>query len=97
MSVMGTNVKINIFETLLVTSANVNKKNVAKNFLNMTRYTNFNMYLFSKIKTVVGSGFLMKSHTIFITMHGFAFSYISRIQVHVFVTNTAFVANPVWE
>ena len=62
MSVMGTNVKINIFETLLVTS-----------------------------------GFLMKSHTIFITMHGFAFSYISRIQVHVFVTNTAFVANPVWE
>ena len=67
MSVMGTNVKINIFETLLVTSANVNKKNVAKNFLNMTRYTNFNMYLFSKIKTVVGSGFLMKSHTIFTT------------------------------
>ena len=81
-SVMGTNVKTNIFGTLPVTSANVNKKNIATIFLNMTRSTNIIMYSFSKI-TVRGYAFFIKTSTIFITIHGFAFSYISRIQVSI--------------
>ena len=60
LSVMGTNVKTNIFGTLPVTSANVNKKNIATNFLNMTRSTNIIMYSFSKILTVRDYSFLIK-------------------------------------
>ena len=56
--VMVTNVKINIFETFHVTSANVNKKNIATIFSNMTRSTNIITYLFSKIITVRGYAFL---------------------------------------
>ena len=37
---MGENVKINIFKTLPVTSANVNTKKIATIFLNMTRFKN---------------------------------------------------------
>ena len=80
---MGTNVKTNIFGTLPVTSANVNKKNIATIFLNMTRSTNIIMYSFSKIITVRGYEFLIKTSTIFITIYGFAFSYISQIQVSI--------------
>ena len=76
---MGTNVKINIFEAHPVTSAN----NI---ILSMTVSTNIIYYLFSKIKTVGGCYFLMKTCTIFITIHGFAFSFCQ-----VFVTNVAFV------
>ena len=65
---MGTNEKINIFGTRPVTSANVNKKNIATFFLNMTRSTNIIMYLFSKIITVRGYAFVIKTSTIFITM-----------------------------
>ena len=57
MSSMGTNVKINIFETLPVTSANVNLKNIETIFLNMARSTNIITFLFSKIITVRGHGF----------------------------------------
>ena len=80
MSVTGTKFKIYIFETLPVTRAN-----------NM-----YLSYLFSKIITVRGYAFSIKTRTIFITIHGSAFAYISRIKVsHVFVTNTASEANPV--
>ena len=41
---MGTNVKTNNFETLPVTTANVNKKNIATIFLNMMKSTNIIMY-----------------------------------------------------
>ena len=56
---MGTNIKINKFETFPVTSANVNKNNIATICLNMTRSINIIMYLFSKIITVRGNAFLI--------------------------------------
>ena len=77
---MGTNVKINIFVTLPEASENVNKKYISTIFLNMTRSTNIFMYSFSKIITVRGYAFIIKTSTIFITIHGFHFSYISRIK-----------------
>ena len=72
---MGTNIKINIFETLPVTSltnANV-KKNIAPIFLNMARSTNINTYLFSELITVRGYAFLIQNRAYFLTIHGFAF------------------------
>ena len=56
-TLMGTNIKINIFGTFPVTSAKANKK--INNFLTIN------------------------TQTIFITKYGFAFSYISGIQVSV--------------
>ena len=63
MSVIGTNVKINIFGTLPVTSANVNKKNIATIFSNMTRSTNIIIYLLYEIIPVRGYAFLIKTLT----------------------------------
>ena len=58
---MGTNVKTNIFGTLPVKSANVNKTNMATIVLNMTRSTNIITYLFNKIITVTDYAFLIKN------------------------------------
>ena len=58
---METNVKTTIFGTLPVTSANHNKKNIATIFLNMTRASNIIMYYFSKIITVRGYAFIIKT------------------------------------
>ena len=82
-SSMGTNVKINIFGARHVTSANVNKKPIPNILLSMTISTNIIIYLFSNLKNVRGHSFLTKTRAIFITKHGFAFSYISRIHVSV--------------
>ena len=49
--------------------------------------TNIITYLFSKTKNTRGRSFVTKTRTIFITMHNFAFSYISRIQVSVTFRN----------
>ena len=73
----------NIFEILPVTSANVTKTNMATIFLSLTRSTNIILYLFYKIITLRDYAFLIKTCTIFITIHGFAFSYISRIPVSI--------------
>ena len=51
---MGTNVKINMFGTLPVTSANDNKIKYCDHFLKIRRSTNIITYLFSKIITVRG-------------------------------------------
>ena len=73
-SVIGTNVKIHIFGTLPATI----KKNLWRFFKHeIYRYY---LYLFSKIRTVRGYAFLIKPRAIFIKIHVFAFSYISRIR-----------------
>ena len=50
-------------------------------------YTHIIIYFFSKVNTVAGGGdaFLIKTFSIFITMHGFAFLNISRIHLNPFL------------
>ena len=95
-SVMGTNVKTTFLE-LFLWRVKITKKNIATIFLNMTRSTNIIMHSFSKIITVRGYAFLIKTRTICITKHGFAFSYISRIQVSIsrFRNKCGFWSKPV--
>ena len=50
---MGTHVKIHIFETYPVTSANFNRKTIPNIVLSMTASTNI-IYFYSKIRTVGG-------------------------------------------
>ena len=59
------------------------EKNIHNILLGMTVPTNIIIYFCSKIKTVGGRSLLTKTRTIFITIHGFEFSYISRIHVSV--------------
>ena len=54
--------------------------------------TNIINYFFSRVKTIKGHSFSTKTRLILITMHGFAFFYITPSSFcHVFVTITAFV------
>ena len=62
---MGTTIKINIFGTHPVTSANVNRKSNSQHFLSMTVSTNIIIYFITKIKTVGGRSLLTKTQTIF--------------------------------
>ena len=67
---MGTNVKINIFGTYPVTSANVNRKNYSQLFFKHDGiYIYYYLVLFSKIRTVGGCSFFSENCTIFITIH----------------------------
>ena len=87
---MGTNVKINIFGTDPVTSANVNRKNYFQHVFKhdgIYKYCYLFLFLKSKLWEVVH--LLTKTRTIFITRHSLVFLYISRI--HVFATDTAFL------
>ena len=60
-SSMGTNVKINIFETYPVTSANVDEKTIHYIVLSMTTSTTIITYFYSKIRSVWGRSFFNKN------------------------------------
>ena len=49
-SVLGTNVKINIFSTFLVTSTNANKTKYWEQFKGIMRSTTIIIYFFSQVK-----------------------------------------------
>ena len=66
LSSFSTHVKINIFPTRPVMRAL--KKSIYKKKLNKTRTTNNLIYFFSKIKTMGGCSFLIKTLAIFITI-----------------------------
>ena len=85
-SSMGTNVKINIFGTHPVScnECKCRKKKLSLIFfLSTTSSSNNIIYFYSKSKLLEVVHFLPETRTIFITMHSFAFSNISRIQVSV--------------
>ena len=87
---MGTNVKINIFGTFPVKSANVNRKTIYNIFLTMTAFTN--IIFISIIRTVGGHSFLTKTRNIHNTVFPFC-TYHEIKFLSVFITNTAFVTS----
>ena len=89
----GTNVKINIFSTLVVTGwyKCKEKLNNANIFLSMTRSTNIIIYLFSYSQNCGRCALPIKTRTIF---QNNAWFYIFSNSCHVFVTNSAFVTIP---
>ena len=92
---MGTNVKINIFGTYPMTSANFNRKNYSQYFFSMSASKNIIIYFFSKIRTVSVGGlsvFNENPYHFHNNTQFFSFAHITKSSFfHVFVTNTAFV------
>ena len=81
---MGTNVEleINIFGTRPVQRVHMSiNKTILNILISMTKTTNIIIDLFSLNQNWDVIHFQQKSATIFITLHGFAFSYISQIPV----------------
>ena len=69
------------------------KINIATIFLNMARSTYIITYVFSKIKTISRYAFKKIVRIIFMTIHGFAFLYIS---VSRFCKKYSFCSKPSW-